>query len=115
MADDDTVRRDVVGVVGAGTMGAGIAQVAAMAGHETRLVDAAPGAAAHAVETARARIARLAEKGRLTAADAAAASARLRAVDDLAALAGAALVVEAIVENLAAKQALFVELEARLG
>ncbi len=105
----------VVAVVGAGAMGAGIAQVAAQAGHPVRLLDNRPGAAAAAIENIRAQFAKLADKGKLSAADAAAAGARLQAADSLADLAGCALVVEAIVENLEAKQALYADLEGIVG
>ena len=54
-----------VAVIGAGTMGAGIAQVAAVAGHPVIVYDAAEGAAARAVAAARDRVARLVAKGRL--------------------------------------------------
>ncbi len=101
----------VVAVVGTGAMGAGIAQVAAAAGHTVRLLDAREGAAAQAVDGIRAQFARLVDKGRMDAAAAAAAGARLVAATDLAELADAALVVEAIVERLDAKQQLFAALE----
>ncbi|WP_223115963.1 3-hydroxyacyl-CoA dehydrogenase PaaH [Oryzomicrobium terrae] len=104
-----------VAVVGAGAMGAGIAQVAALAGHPVRLLDNRPGAAAKAVDELRATLAKLAAKGKLDAAQADAAASRLTAVASLDALADAALVVEAIVENLEAKRALFRDLEARVG
>ena len=54
-----------VAVVGAGTMGAGIAQVAAVAGHPVIVYDAAEGAAARAADAVRDRVARLVQKGRL--------------------------------------------------
>lgn len=104
-----------VGVVGAGAMGAGIAQVAALAGHPVRLFDLRADAARQAVDSQRAQLAQLAGKGRLDAALAEAASARLSAVSELAELAGCALVIEAIVEQLEAKQALFSQLEAIVG
>lgn len=104
-----------VAVVGAGAMGAGIAQVAALAGHPVRLLDNRPGAAAKAVDELRATLAKLAAKGKLDPAQAEAAASRLTAVASLDALADAALVVEAIVENLEAKRALFRDLEARVG
>ena len=66
---------ETVGVVGAGTMGAGIAQVAATGGHPVRLYDAAPGFAAKSAAAIAGRIDRLAEKGTLTAEAAAAAKA----------------------------------------
>ena len=104
-----------VGVVGAGAMGAGIAQVAALAGHPVRLFDLRADTARQAVDSQRAQLAQLAGKGRLDAALAEAASARLSAVSELAELAGCALVIEAIVEQLEAKQALFSQLEAIVG
>ena len=102
----------IVAVVGTGAMGAGIAQVAAAAGHTVRLFDARPDAAVRAVDGIRAQFSKMAEKGRLTAAEAAAASARLVPVAELAELAGCALVVEAIVEDLEAKRQLYAGLEA---
>ena len=96
----------VVAVVGTGAMGAGIAQVAAAAGHVVKLLDNRPGAAAKAIEGIRAQFGKLADKGRMTAEAAAAAGERLQPVEQLADLADAALVVEAIVESLEAKQKL---------
>ncbi|MBS0348248.1 MAG: 3-hydroxyacyl-CoA dehydrogenase PaaC [Proteobacteria bacterium] len=101
----------VVAVVGSGAMGAGIAQVAAAAGHVVKLVDNRPGAAAQAVAAIRAQFARLADKGRIDANAARTASERLIAVEAVAELADAALVIEAIVEDLGAKQGLFRSLE----
>ncbi len=100
-----------IAVVGAGAMGAGIAQVAAQAGHPVRLYDVRAGAAAAAVDGLRTALQRLADKGKVDAGDAAAAGARLAAVDAVADLAGCAVVVEAIVEQLDAKRALFAALE----
>jgi len=106
----------LIGVVGAGAMGAGIAQVAAAAGHRVVLADAS----AASIERARAghakALSRDVEKGRRTAADADAVLARLTYVAgaDAAALAPfapCALVIEAIVEDLAIKRALFMTLE----
>lgn len=104
-----------VAVVGAGAMGAGIAQVAAVAGHPVRLLDNRPGAAAQAVAGIRAQLAKLADKGKLTPEAAQAASVRLCAVATSAELTGCGLVVEAIVENLEVKRGLFRELEALCG
>jgi len=103
--------KSTVAVVGAGAMGAGIAQVAAAAGHVVKLVDTRPLAAQAAVAGIRAQFAKLAEKGKLTPANAMAAGERLLAVERLTELADASLVVEAIVESLQAKQTLFRELE----
>jgi len=102
----------VIAVVGTGAMGAGIAQVAAAAGHPVKLLDSRPDVAERAVAGIRAQFAKMAEKGKLTAAEAQAAAARLIPVAQLADLADCALVVEAIVENLEAKQALYGDLEA---
>ena len=55
-----------VTVVGAGTMGQGIAQVVAASGHSTRLVDAAPGRAASAIKDIGAQLAKLVAKGKVT-------------------------------------------------
>ena len=105
----------VIAVVGTGAMGAGIAQVAAAAGHPVKLLDARPDAAARAVAGIRAQFKKMAEKGKLTVTAAEEASARLSAVENLADLADSALVVEAIVENLEAKQKLYADLEAIVG
>ncbi len=104
-----------VGVVGAGTMGSGIAQVAAVAGHEVRLYDVAPGAAESAIERIHGHVDRMVAKDRLTAPDGDAAKARLRPVPTLADLAGCGLVVEAALEELSVKRELFTELEKVCG
>ena len=108
-------RDSLIAVVGAGAMGAGIAQVAAVAGHRVRLLDNRPDVAARAVAGIRAQLAKMAEKGRLTAADAAAAGMRLLPAHEIADLADAGLVIEAIVEDLAEKQELFADLEGTVG
>jgi 3-hydroxybutyryl-CoA dehydrogenase len=92
-------------------MGAGIAQVAAMAGHPVRLLDNRPQAAQNAVEGIRAQLERLVVKGKMAAHAARAASQRLQAATEQAELQDAALVIEAIVEDLHAKQTLFTGLE----
>ncbi len=104
-------------VVGAGIMGSGIAQVAAQAGHPVALVDARPGAAEAAVAKLAATLDGLAAKGRMTPELAQATLARIRPLPRLADTQplGIGLVVEAIVEDLAAKRALFTELAALLG
>jgi 3-hydroxybutyryl-CoA dehydrogenase len=103
---------ETIGVVGAGTMGAGIAQVAAAAGHPVKLLDLRAGAAQAAIEQIATSLAGLVDKGRLLAEARAATLARLSAVAGSAELADAGLVVEVIVENLEAKRALLRELEA---
>ena len=101
----------VVVVVGAGAMGAGIAQVAAAAGHAVRLFDTRPDAAAAACAALAKTFDTLVAKGKLDRATAAAAAARITPAHALADCGSARLVVEAIVEDLAAKRALFHELE----
>ncbi|CAL9513741.1 3-hydroxyadipyl-CoA dehydrogenase [Streptomyces sp. enrichment culture] len=104
-----------VAVVGAGTMGQGIAQVALVAGHPVRLYDTVPGRAREAVGVIGARLDRLVEKERLTVSERDAARGRLAAVEDLAGLAGCALVAEAVVERLEVKQELLRALEDIVG
>jgi 3-hydroxybutyryl-CoA dehydrogenase len=100
-----------VGVVGLGTMGAGIAQVCVQAGVETVGVEVTD----ELGERARGRIAhylgRAVEKGRMSAEERDAALARLTTATDRGALAGCDLVIEAIVEDLDAKRDLFRELD----
>lgn len=100
-----------VALVGAGTMGSGIAHVAAAAGHVVLLYDAIEGAAARAHARIAAELQRLVDKGRLAADARDALLSRVRPCARLADLAGAGLVVEAIVEDLEAKSALLRELE----
>ncbi|HEX7687426.1 MAG TPA: 3-hydroxyacyl-CoA dehydrogenase NAD-binding domain-containing protein, partial [Burkholderiaceae bacterium] len=100
-----------VAVIGAGVMGIGIVQVALLAGHPVRLFDTRDGAADAAARQLAQTLAKFADKGKLTPEDVQAALARLRAAATLRELADSALVVEAIVENLAVKQQLLRELE----
>lgn len=104
-----------VAVIGAGTMGAGIAQVAAQAGHAVILYDAAAGAAEKGRAGILAALARLVEKGKLSSAEQASISTRLAVAQSLGDLKGAALVIEAIVEKLEIKRQLFQSLEAIVG
>jgi 3-hydroxybutyryl-CoA dehydrogenase len=106
-----------IGVLGAGAMGSGIAQVAASAGHEVVVVDA------HAPSIEKARqgldrsLARDVEKGKRSAADAAAIRQRMRfqgGADDLSSFSGCTMVIEAIVEDLDAKQRAFHRIEAEV-
>ncbi|MFJ6631022.1 3-hydroxyacyl-CoA dehydrogenase [Streptomyces sp. NPDC091376] len=100
-----------VAVIGAGTMGQGIAQVALLAGHRVCLYDVAAGAAEAGAATILTRLERLVEKGRLDESTRGAAALRLERATDLAELADSALVVEAVVERLSVKQELFGALE----
>ena len=104
-----------IGVVGAGLMGSGIAQVSACAGYDTILRDVDQ----RFLDKARAGIekstAKLVEKGALTAEMRTAALDRLRTTTELEDLAGASLIIEAITEDAAAKTALFRELDGLTG
>lgn len=108
-----------VGVLGAGTMGAGIAQVAAAAGHRVILVDPFAGATDRAKSGHAKAMAREVEKGRLSQADADLMLARIEyhapAAGDLSAFGPAGLVIEAIVEDLAIKKTTFKALDAVVG
>jgi 3-hydroxybutyryl-CoA dehydrogenase len=108
--------RAPIGVVGAGAMGAGIAQVAAMHGHHVVLADAMPAAVARARSGHARAVAREVEKGRLTREAADAMLGRITYVEQvtaeaLAPMANCVMVIEAIVERLDAKQALLRTLE----
>lgn len=103
--------QQIVGIVGAGTMGAGIAQVAAAAGHPVLLLDARSGAAAEARIRIAAVLDGLVAKGRMAAADSAALIGRITPIEHVRELGDAALVIEVIAEQLQAKQALLRELE----
>jgi 3-hydroxybutyryl-CoA dehydrogenase len=100
-----------VGVVGAGTMGNGIAQVFAQAGFNVRLQDVAAPALDRARATIEKSLAKFVEKGKLAAADRDAALGRLSTSTALDPLADADHIVEAIVEDAAAKRALFARLD----
>ncbi len=104
-----------VGVVGAGTMGAGIAQTAAVAGHPVLLFDASGDRTADAVDGIRSRLDREVARGRLDAQVAAEALARLQPAGQIGELAGCGLVIEAAVEALKIKRLIFADLEAVVG
>ena len=105
----------VVAVIGAGSMGGGIAQLAAQHGHAVKLFDAQPGAAAKAIERIAADLDGAVQRGKLDAHERAATLSRITAVERIEALEGCGLAIEAIVEKLEPKQALFRSLEAVLG
>ena len=104
-----------IGVVGAGVMGRGIVQLFAQAGHEVRLFDANPQAVNDACGFVAGMIERQVAKGTLAADAGAAVIARVRPCHSPADLAGCGIVIEAILERLDAKQALFRELEPLVG
>lgn len=99
-------------VIGAGTMGAGIAQVAALAGHNVYLRDIAQNFVDKGLTTITKNLTRLAEKGKMSAADKDAALGRITGIVDLTLGKDADLVVEAAVENIELKKKIFAELDA---
>jgi 3-hydroxybutyryl-CoA dehydrogenase len=101
-------------VIGAGQMGSGIAQVAAQAGVEVVVADATPELAKRSVDKLGATLAKLVEKGKITAADREAVLGRIRPARALEDCAGADLAIEAILENEAVKKELFRKLDALL-
>jgi len=103
-----------VGVVGAGTMGAGIAQTFAMAGHEVTMADVAAPQLERGVKSISASLAKLEEKNKLNA-PAAEIAARIRTATSVAALKDAAIVVEAAFEDPKIKANVFAELDRVTG
>jgi 3-hydroxybutyryl-CoA dehydrogenase len=101
-----------IGVIGAGTMGNGIAQVFAQSGFEVRLCDAVPAALDRARGGIEKSLGKFVEKGKLEAADRDAALGRLTTGSDLDALADVDYAVEAIAESLEAKRDIFTRLDA---
>jgi len=102
----------IVGVIGAGQMGAGIAHVAALSGREVVLADVSVAVAEKGLAVVRKNLARQVEKGKVAAGAAEAALARITAAGDVAAVSGADLIVEAILEDEAVKRDLFGRLDA---
>jgi len=113
----DSIR---VGVVGAGAMGSGIAQVAAQAGHQVILADTNPHATAKARSSIGDVLLKLVEKGKISVAARDAALERIQFIElpfgeAITAYGGCGIVIEAIIEELAAKQALFATLSAAVA
>jgi 3-hydroxybutyryl-CoA dehydrogenase len=108
-----TVKR--VGIVGSGTMGSGVAEVAAKAGHEVVLRSRQQDTADRMLASMEKSLAKQVEKGRLSEEDSAAALGRVTATSDLGELAGCDLVLESIIEDLTAKKNLFNELDRICG
>jgi 3-hydroxybutyryl-CoA dehydrogenase len=104
-----------VGIVGSGTMGAGIAEVAAKAGHEVVLRSRQQETADRMLASLEKSLAKQVEKGRLSEEDSTAALGRVTATSDLGELAGCDLVIESIIEDLGAKKHLFNELDRICG
>lgn len=104
-----------VAVIGSGTMGSGIAQVAATAGHKVFLIDANDTALEKAAKNHQQIFTRLIQKGTLTQTKATQIQSNIEYHIDLNAATSCQLVIEAIVENLEIKKNLFTELEKRLS
>lgn len=104
-----------IAVIGAGTMGNGIAHVFARSGYPVLLADVSDAALEQGMATIRRNLAREVSKAKLTADEASAAEARITLTTDLASLAGATLAVEAATERFEVKAELFRRLDATLG
>src|SRR5207244_1353261 len=105
-----TAAPQTIGVLGAGTMGAGIAQLACLSGARTLLHDPAPEALERGATSIVAQLERGAERGRLSRSEAAAAAGRLERSSALEDLRACELVIEAAPERLEVKQSLFAQL-----
>lgn len=103
-----------VGIIGAGTMGNGIAQACAVSGIDVVMVDISDAAVQKGVATVSGSLDRLIKKEKLTEADKAAALARIKTSTDYAALKGAQLVIEAATENYELKVKILKQLDALL-
>jgi 3-hydroxybutyryl-CoA dehydrogenase len=103
---------DTIGVVGAGTMGSGIAQVAATAGYDVVMRDVEDDLVADGFDRIDDSLSRFVEKEQLTSAEADAAVDRIAGTTDLSDLAACEYVVEAAVEDLEIKRDIFVDLDA---
>lgn len=101
----------IIGIIGAGSMGSGIAQVAAMAGHRVVLYDVAADAAVRALGGMDKALTQLETRGKLPAGEAVAVLSRIETARELSGLQAAECVIEAIVENLEVKKSLFKALE----
>src|SRR5258708_12841813 len=100
-----------IGVIGAGTMGSGIAQVATVAGHRVKIFDTQTSAMARAIDSIKAALRRGVARGTVSEQDALAAVNRVVPVMGLEELADTGLVIEAIAENLELKQDVFQDVE----
>src|SRR6185295_19709082 len=108
---DPSIAKSTIGVVGSGAMGAGIAQVAATAGHIVFLYDNNKSALDKAAGSLKDTLKKLVEKQKLTKEKADSISNNVRYASELKDLAACGLIIEAIIENLEIKQQLFTELE----
>jgi 3-hydroxybutyryl-CoA dehydrogenase len=102
-------------VIGAGTMGNGIAHTAAAAGFDVTLIDVAEAFLERGMATVSANLQRGVDKGKMSAGDKEQILGRIRPTSDVDAAANADIVIEAIIENLGAKTELFAKLDAITG
>lgn len=103
------------GIIGSGAMGSGIAQVLVSAGHEVAIYDSNPAALVKSKANLKSTFDKLAEKGKISHEQATEWMSKLQFIENLAGLKDAALVIEAIVEDLAVKQQVFKNIEAVVG
>ena len=108
---DRVTRMDNIAVIGGGTMGNGIAHTAAASGFSVTLIDVAQPILDRAMSTISSNLQRGVDKGKMTADQKQQVIGRIKATSDMTAVAGADLVVEAIIENLEAKTSLFRQLD----
>ncbi len=104
-------RNAIIGIVGAGAMGSGIAQVAAQSGHSVIITDANQGALDKSKTALQTTMARLVEKGKITSEESIAIQKRMEYHTSLQALKPCSFVIEAIVEIIELKKLVFIELE----
>jgi len=113
--DARSLKFETAGVVGAGTMGNGIAQVLAASGRKVRLVDVSKAALDRGMGAIQKSLAKLVEKGKVTAEEKDSTLERLQPATDLDALRGCSIAVEAVIESLPTKMAVFAKLQEVLG
>ncbi len=103
--------KEIIGVIGAGTMGSGIAQVAAMAGNPTLIFDSDSAALSRSSDQISKNLNKLAEKGKLSDSGAKEIFNNIGFIDSISKLDSCSLIIEAIIENLEIKKTLFRDLE----
>ena len=109
--NQEPAKRDVIGVVGAGLMGSGIAQVSALAGHAVVLTDVEQSSLERGLAGIESSLGKFVSKGAVNRVDADAALARIRTTTQLANLNDASIIVEAVFEQLETKRRIFRELD----
>jgi 3-hydroxybutyryl-CoA dehydrogenase len=113
--DKRSVKFETAGVVGAGTMGNGIAQVFAASGRNVRLVDVSKTALDRGMGAIQKSLGKLVEKGKLSAEQKDSTLGRLQPSTEMDALAGSSIAIEAVVESLPTKLSVFAKLQDILG